>query len=269
MYFNCFFLSIFIVHQISCAYSRTVNLNLFDGRDLKTSLFDDDEPLLIADTSNKINPCTVQSDQQQLSSSFSNDNDNVNVNVNLFTRGPNPNPNPEIHEECLPPVNIGADVHALESSDALNLFEDPISELEQLVTQRKKGPDGTGGGGPPNGPGPGPETPGVPPKFDGPDEDEGGMEELFPIPNEEEEGWTTFTGPVYIKEGLRDRLQGPEQEIGDDQEGADDEGNDDDNKACREGYKWNLCCDGPPHMATSSGVEWQYDAVEACESSKF
>ena len=258
MYFHRHFFSIIVIHQIGHAHSQIIDLNSLDGRDLETSLFNDG-PLLMADANNQINPCTGQVDQQ-LSSSFS------NSNVNLFTRDPKPE-----NEQCLPPVNIGADVHVL-GSGVLNLFKDPISELEQLVT-KDKASGGTGG---PNGLGSGPETPGVPPRFnpfDDEEEDDWGTE-LFPD-SEEEEGWVPYEGDVWGPEGFKDGSYGSERRV--DEEETDDKllfGEDED-EPCNSittpaGYQWDLCCDGPPYLPPiTTNVAWKYDAVEGCDWGKF
>lgn len=266
MHFHRLFFSIIAIHQIGRAHSRIVHLNPLDGRDLETSLFagTDDEPLFMADTGNKVKPCTGQEDH--LSSSL------LNSDTNLFTRDPNPE-----HEQCLPPVNIGADVLNLGQDPLLkldlnsgqdplsklnlNLWKDPIPELERVLTKDKT-PGGTGGT---NGLGPGPEGPKVPPSFTPSDDedDEERWEELFPIPDET--GWADYKGPVWTKDGWSQGPFGWERRI-------DEE--DDDNDPCDSlttptGFVWDLCCDGPPYVPTNPGTTWQYDAVEGCDWSKF
>lgn len=229
------------IHHIGYAHSQIDSLNPLNGLDLETSLFtgNNDNDFLLADAINQINSCIAPEDH--LSSSIS------NSDINLFTRDPE-------HEECLPPVNIGADV--------LNLWKDPLSQLERQILNGKI-PGATGPGGP------GPEEPGPPdfiPLYDPEDGDD-----LLSIPDEE--GWVDYPGPVYDEHGFRIGSYGSERRVEDEEENGFDE-DDDDEDPCSasygpNGFEWDWCCDGPAYESTTPGSVWQYNAIESCDWSKF
>ena len=238
MYFHRFVSLIIAIHHIVYAHSEIDNLNPPDGRDLETSLFTGniDNDFLTADAINQVSSCVGPEDH--LSSSIS------NSDIFLFARDPE-------HEECLPPVNIGADV--------LNLWKDPVSELERQILNDKT----------PGATGPGPEEPKPPAHILLYDPDDG--DDMFRIPDEE--GWVDYEGPVYDEHGWRIDSYGSERRVEDEEEENNVDEDDDDEDPCAvsygpKGFEWDLCCDGPAYRSTTPGTVWEYDAVESCDWSK-
>lgn len=262
MYFprRVFFVFIIALYEIvDYARSESDDLNLFNDDDVNsetTLLFagngNDDESLTADNAINKqlTTTCVGTTGQEDLLFSSS----VPSTNIDLFARDRN---HPD-HEQCLPPVNIGA--------DALNLWKDPLFELERQMKTPGSGPGGSGPG-----PGPGPEGPKLPPllvPFDNP--------ELPEKPEEDPESnplvWQDYEGSVYDEFGWRIGSYGSErleEDVVGDENGIDEE----DYNPCTapwrpDGYAYDLCCNGPAYKSRQV-TGWKYDAVESCDWSEF
>ena len=248
--------------MVGYARSESDNLNLFNDDDVnsETSLLfagngKEDESLTADDAINKqlTTTCVGTIGQEDLLLPSS----TPSTNMDLFAR----DRNHQDHEQCLPPVNIGA--------DTLNLWKDPLSELERQITAPGPGP-GPGGSSPGPGPGPGPEGPRVPPllvPFDNPEQPKESDD-----PNSDQPVWEDFEGSVYEEFGWRIGSYGSEEledDVVDDENGIDE----DDFNPCTapwrpDGYEYDLCCNGPAYVSRQV-TGWKYDAVESCDWSEF
>lgn len=266
MYFPRLVSLVIATYKISNAYAELNHLNMFnddDGVDLKTSSFfagngNDDASYTAEDAINQqmTTNCVSTTSQEDLLLSTG----SPSSNTNLFVRD---------HEQCLPPVNIGANV--------LNLWQDPLFELERQITTPTSGdktPGATGpleglgpGLGPGPGPGSGPEGPKIPSllaPFDHPDE----SNDL----GSDQPDWKDYEGSEYDKQGTRIDSYGSERLDDDDidgEYGIDEE----EYNPCKapwrpDGYVYDLCCTGPAFMSRQV-TEWKYDAVMSCDRSEF
>lgn len=264
------YLIIIAVYEIDRAHSEPNVVNIFtadDGVDFETPLFlagnGGNDASLTADSAIKQQlpiTCVGTIGQEDLSTS------SPSSDTNLFVR----DPDHQNHEQCLPPVNIGADV--------FNLWKDPLFELERQSTpppptNGDKTPDATE---PPESlmsPGPGPEGPKLPtllaPPFDHskpPDQSSDGLDlDDQPI-------WKDYEGRVYDKSGFGIGSFGSERledyDI-DTDTGIDEEDYNPCNAPWRpDGYEFDLCCDGQAFLSRQV-TEWKYDAVDECDLSEF
>lgn len=235
-------------------HSEPNNLDLFnsdDDVDFKTSSSffvgdgNDDDAFFTAGAAISqpiTNPCvsTIGQEDHLLST-----NSPSSSNINLFARD---------HEECLPPVNIGADVR--------NLWTDPLFELERQITTPTSGdgtPDATGPlGGLGSGPGPGPEGPKIPTllsPFDHPDQPDGSDDLGSDQPDFED----------YAGSSSSERL---EDDVFDREYRIDEE----DFNPCKapwrpDGYEYDLCCIGKAFLSRQV-TGWKYDVIDLCDFSE-
>lgn len=269
MYFPCLVYLIIAIHEINHAHSESNNLNIFnddDGVDLETPIFSvgngGDDTSLTADDAIKqqlTSTCIGTIDQEDFLSASSSSS-----NTNLFVR----DRDQQDHEQCLPPVNIGADV--------LNLWKDPLFELERQSTPTTNGdktPDATKplgdlSPGPGPGPGPGPEGPKIPTllaPFDHSEQSDqsNDLESDQPV-------WNEYEGRENDKSGFGTGSFGSERLEDYD---IDTEIDDEDYNPCKapwrpDGYKYDLCCNGQAFLSRQV-TEWKYDAVDSCDLSEF
>ena len=166
----------------------------------------------------------------------------------------------------MPPVNIGANV--------LNLWKDPLFELERQSTQPTNGAKNTGATEPPEdlspgpGPGSGPEGPKIPlllAPFDHLEQSDqsGDLDSDQPV-------WKEYEGRVYDKSGFGIGSFGSERlEEYNVDTGIDDEDYNPCNAPWRpDGYENDLCCYGQAFLSRQV-TEWKYDAVDSCDLSEF